>query len=192
MKFKTLAVCILPVYLLLSGCVPVALVAGATAGGAVIYDNRSMTQMNTDHDITQQATERLNNNEAIKSKCHIAVATYNGIVLLVGQAPTPELRTIAYNAIKNVPNIVRVYNEISVAGPTSVMQRTSDSWITTKVKSAMLAQKGLHSTEIKVVTEDGVVYLMGKITRKQASIASDVSRRISGVQRVVTVFEFPH
>lgn len=178
--------------LLLQGCVPVALVAGATAGGAVIYDNRSFKQMNIDNRITQQCTVAINSNEALKTESHISIATYNGIVLLVGQAPTAELRQKAYDLIKNIPDIVRIYNEITISGPTTAMQRTSDTWITAKVKSSMLAQSGLHSTNIKVVTEDGVVYLMGNVSRKQADLAASVARRVSGVQKVVKVFQYPH
>jgi osmotically-inducible protein OsmY len=192
MKHTKVALFLLSSLLLLSGCIPVAVVAGATAGGAIVYDNRSLSQMNTDNSIIQKAMNRLNANAALKEKCHLSVSAYNGIVLLVGQTPTPELRETAYNLIKDVPGIARIYNEISIAGPTSFIQRTNDSWITTKIKSAMLAQTGLHSTEIKVVTEDGIVYLMGRITHRQAKLATNVARRVSGVEKVVKVFEYPH
>ena len=85
----------------------------------------------------------------------------------------------------------RVYNEITVGPATTRWQRTKDAWITTKVKSELLAKPGLHSTEIKVVTENGVVYMMGKLSHRQADMATDVERKVDGVRTVVKVFEYP-
>ena len=82
----------------------------------------------------------------------------------------------------------RVYNEITIRKPISLWQRSQDAWITTKVKTEMLAKKDLHSTQIKVVTENSVVYLMGMLTPQQAELATDVARRIDGVREVVKEF----
>ncbi len=192
MKFKALLPIAIPAVLMLSGCVPAALLVGATAGGAVVYDNRPLKQMNTDHRANQIANYRLKHDAAIAKKCHISVATYYGIMLLVGQAPTPELKARAYGLVKNIKNVNRTYNEIVVRDPTSLGQRADDSWITSKIKSKMLLQSGLRSTDIKVVTEDGVVYLMGRVSHQQAGLAANVARRVGGVHKVVKVFEFPY
>lgn len=192
MKLKALLPIVLPCTLLLSGCVPAALVVGATAGGAVVYDNRPLKQMNKDHRANQIAKYRLEHDAGIEKKCHISAATYYGIMILVGQAPTPELKQRAYELVKNIPNVSRFYNEITVSDPNSLGQRADDAWITSKIRSKMLIQSGLHSTDIKVVTENGVVYLMGRVSHKQANIAANLARRVGGVRKVVKVFEYPY
>ena len=185
---------LLAMVLPLCGCmvaVPVALVAGATAGGAVIYDKRGFTTMNEDHNAHAYAQRWLNDDPMIKKTgSHISVAVFNHVALLVGQAQTAEVRSRAYQIVSKVKGIKRIYNEITIGKSTSRMQRTSDAWITTKVRTAMLAKSGLNSTNLKVTTENNVVYLMGVVTRKQATLAAEVARRISGVTKVVKVFEY--
>ena len=192
MKSIKACVSLLALNLLLTGCVPVALVAGATVGGAIIYDNRTIKQINIDNEITQQVNLLLNNNLTLKNKTHISISAYNGIVLLVGQTPTPELRDQAYNLVKSIKHIHRIYNELTISGPSSALQRANDSWITTKVKSNMITISGLHSTNIRVVTENSTVYLMGRVSYQQAKAATNAARTVDGVQKVVKVFEHPH
>lgn len=189
---KALLPIVIPGVLLLSGCVPAALVVGATAGGAVVYDNRPLNQMKSDHRANQIARYRLDNDKAINKKCHISVTTYYGIMLLVGQAPTAELKQQAYDLVKDIPNVNRIYNEITISKPSTMGQRTDDAWITSKIRSKMLVQSGLRSTDIKVVTENGVVYLLGRVSHTQANIASNLARRVGGVKKVVKVFEYPY
>jgi len=174
----------------LCGCVPVALVVGATAGGALIYNKRSFKTMMQDRDAAQTAQDYINEDPILQHKTHINVAVLNHIGLMVGQAQTPELRDRAYALVSRVKNISRIYNEVNIAGPTSMLQRSNDTWITTKVKTEMLGKHGLHSDDIKVVTENGVVYLMGKVSREQGLLATNVARRIKGVRKVVQVFQY--
>lgn len=179
--------CIYP----LSACVPAFVAAGAaSAGGAIIYDERSLDTMYHDTEITQQALHNLKSDPDLKGLTHINVTCFNYTVLMVGQVARPELRTKAYKLVSDIPSVKRIYNEIAVEGLTSAATRSSDTWITTKVKSAMLTEKGLHSAQIKVVTEDGVVYLMGLVTHKHADIASNVARSVMGVRKVVRAFEY--
>ncbi len=173
----------------LSSCIPAALVVGATAGGAVIYDKRSMSTMVQDRDSEQGATNILSASRELQDGTHISVATFHHILLLVGQTSTEDQRDIAYRLVSDVKYISRVYNQITVRKPISLAQRTKDAWITTKIKTEMLAKPGLQSTEIKVVTEDGVVYLMGLLTPKQVEMSVDLARRVDGVREVVKVFE---
>jgi len=177
----------------LTGCVaavPIAIVASATAGGAIIYDKRSFNTMSQDQNARNYAQRWIDSDKALRGHSHISVSVFNHVALLVGQTQTPELRDRAYQIVSRVKNIKRIYNEITIAGPTSTLQRTSDVWITTKVKTAMLAKAGLRSTNLKVVTEDNTVYLMGVVSRKQAALAADVARRVSGVTKVVKVLEY--
>lgn len=175
----------------LSGCIPAALVIGATAGGAVIYDKRSIQTIVHDKDAASVAASRINAAPSLQKNTHIIVAVFNHIMLLAGQTATTEQRQTAYDLALKAKNVSRTFNEITVEKPTSLWRRSKDAWITTKVKSEMLAKKGLQSTQIKVVTENAVVYLMGVITHKQAEMAANVSRRVNGVKKVVKVFEYP-
>lgn len=185
-KFLLVFLCVLSLF----GCVPAALVVGATAGGSVVYDNRPMKTMIKDRDITQTAQNSINQDLNFKHKAHINVATINGSVLMVGQANTPELRDYAYKLVSQVKDVRQVYNQVVIAEPTSLARRTDDSWITTKVRAALLTRAKLSSTQIKVLTENGVVYLMGEVDKEQAELASDATRRVNGVKQVVKSFEY--
>lgn len=176
---------------LLSGCVAAAVVGGATVGGAVIYDKRSFATMNKDANATRHAQHLIDHSEELKGRSHIAIATFNHKMLMVGEAQTPELKNYAYKLLKdNVKNVNQIFNQVKIEGASSFSQRADDSWLTTKVKTAMLAAKELHSTEVKVVTEDGDVYLMGLVSRKQGNLAANTARRVSGVKKVIKVFEY--
>ena len=174
----------------LCGCVPIALVVGATAGGALLYNQRSFKVMLQDQNAVSRAQRVIDKDPTLKGKTHISVAVYNHICLMVGQADSPALRDRAYELVAQVPNISRIYNEVTISGPTSLIQRSNDTWITSKVKAAMLAERGLKSTEIKVITEDSVVYLMGLVSPQQAALATNIARRIRGVSKVVKVFQY--
>ena len=173
----------------LSSCIPAAFVVGATVGGVVIYDRRTISTMLQDREIANRAQATLDAAPQLRGT-HIVVTSFNHIVLIVGQTPAPEQRALAENLISKIPNIKRIYNRITIAAPSSTLVRTNDAWITSKVKTMMLAKPGLHSGEIKVLTENSVVYLMGIVTRKQAQLAIGVARQVAGVQEVVTIFEY--
>jgi osmotically-inducible protein OsmY len=175
----------------LSACIPVVLVAaGATVGGAIIYDKRSIKTIAQDRDMASTALKQISEDPDLKDKVHITIATFNNMMLIAGQAPTEELKNHAYQIASSATNLKRIYNEITVEPITAASTQTQDTWITTKAKSAMLAEKGLSSTQIKVVTENKVVYLLGVVTHKQADLAADVASTVSGVSRVVRLFEY--
>lgn len=176
--------------IILSGCLPAVFVAGATAGGVVICDRRTVNTMFEDKKITCKALAQLTSEPHLKENSHISVATFNRVVLLVGQARTTELRHRAYELVQAVPNIRRINNEIIIAPPLSPKECSTDIWLTTKVKTAMVAEKGLNSTQIKVLSDDSVVYLLGLVTHEQADIATNVARQVNGVMKVVTLFEY--
>ena len=173
---------------LLQGCAGL-LIAGAATGGALVYDHRDIKTIHQDEQISHQINLKIANDPAFNSS-HIVVATLDHNVLLTGQTPVASLRVKAEKQAKTVPNIKRLSNEIVISGPTSLMTRTSDTVITTKVKSRLLTTRDLRSGNFKVVTENGDVYLMGKVTRDQADLAVDAARRVGGVQKVIKVFEY--
>lgn len=190
--YKTRFVLLAVLSIFTAGCIPVALVAGgATVGGAVVYDKRSTKTIAQDRDTASRALRTLYDDPELREQTHITVATFNQIVLMAGQAPTAELRDRAYQLVASTsPRAKRIYNEITVEPPISKTAAANDTWLTTKIKTAMLAEKGLSSSQIKVVTENKSVYLMGLVTRKQADLAAEVASQVSGVERVVKIFEY--
>jgi osmotically-inducible protein OsmY len=174
----------------LQGCIPSVFIAGAAAGGAVIYDHRSAKVMIDDRNITFQAQNDINNDQELHEKSHISVATFNHIVLLLGQAPNSELRSRAESIVKSNSKVKMIYNEITIENSISNIACANDAWITTKVKTVLLTTPDLNSTNLKIVTEKGVVYLMGLTTRTQAQIATNKTRTVAGVQKVVKLFEY--
>lgn len=174
----------------LQGCIFIAGAAAGAAGVSVVYDHRKVELTLLDRNINNAVVDKINANQAVREKTHINVTTFNKIVLLTGEATTPELRQQAEEAAHSVPNVKQVYNQIMIKGPTSSLTRASDSWITTKIRTQMLATKGLQSSTIKVVTENGTVYLMGIVSRDQADITVNIARQVSGVQKVVKIFQY--
>jgi len=121
---------------------------------------------------------------------HINVVSYNGIVLLTGQVSSGEQRSLAGSTANKIPKVRQVFNEIQVQGQTSVLARTNDSWLTTKVKTILLANKDINSGRIKIVTESGVVYLMGLLSRIEADRVAQLISATGGVQKVVKAVEY--
>ena len=123
---------------------------------------------------------------------HIVVTSYNGVALITGQVPSAALKQAAEGALKDIRTIKSVHNELEIAGPTSLIARGNDSSLTGSVKARLVAERNISADHIKVVTENGVVYLMGLVSRAESDIAVNVASSVFGVQRVVTVFELLH
>lgn len=174
----------------LQGCFFAVGAAAGAAGIAGVYDHRKLEQIAMDQRIAHAIDQTIRLDPKQQANSHFDVTSFNQIVLLTGQTTTPSLRQEAERIAKQTPNVKKVYNEIAIKGPTSSLTRTSDAWITTKIKTQMLATEGLRSGSLKVVTENGSVYLMGIVSHEQADIAVDIARQVDGVQRVVKVFQY--
>ncbi len=174
---------------ILQGCVPV-IIAGAAAGTDVAHDRRTLGSMVNDTTVELKATGILDTDPQLKHAVHIGVTSVNGIVLLTGQAPTTQLRDLVLSKIRTIPSIRRIVNEIEIAPLSTLADRARDSWITTEVKTRFLATKGLDPTRVKVITADSSVYLMGLVTKQEAGLAASVAANVSGVSRVVELFEY--
>lgn len=121
---------------------------------------------------------------------HLNVVSFNGVVLLTGQVPSEALKLQAGEAARTVAKARKVHNEIEIRGPTSHVARTNDSWLTSKVKSKLLADENAPGSRIKVETDNGVVFLMGIVTTSEADAAVAVAQSVFGVQKIVKVFEY--
>jgi len=124
-------------------------------------------------------------------KAHVNVHADNGVILLTGEVPSTEARTIAGDTARSFRGVRQVHNELQIQGSTSWLSRTSDGWLTTKVKSRLVADETIDSSKIKVVTENGVVYLMGTVPQDLADKATRVASTTGGVRKVVKAFEYP-
>ena len=174
----------------LQGCAAPVLVAGAAGGATIVNDKRSTRSMVDDQVIEAKTKDKIYSDVEIAKKIHINVTSYNGVVLLTGETLSRSLRTHVINVARHIDNVRRVHNEIRVANLTDFSSRTNDSWITSKVKTQMLATKGFKSSQIKVTTEAGTVYIMGLVTKSTGNKAAEIARNVSGVKRVVKLFEY--
>ena len=179
--------CVLLSVGMLTGCVA-AMVAGATAG-MIVYDKRGVNVIESDTRIFYLARRAVVSDPRLEGS-HIEVASFNKMVLLVGQVPSPSARVAAEKIVQGIPNVRRVYNELTVGRPIPIQDRPRDVLITGQIRSMMLTKKGLESGSIRVVTENQVVYLMGLATHEQANLAASVARQTRGVQKVVKVFQY--
>lgn len=176
---------------LLAACAAPVVVGGAAAGGAAVaHDRRSTGTMVDDEGIELKALNAIGNDAQLSEQCHINVTSFNGIVLLTGEAPTGALRDQVLRLARKQPKVRRVLNEITLAKPSPLSRRAKDSWLTAKVKTKLLGADGLDGTRIKVVSENGTVFLMGLVTRDEAATAVKVTKQTDGVTRVVRAFEY--
>lgn len=174
---------------LLQGCAGM-FVAGGATGGSMATDRRTIGTQIEDQTIEMRALNRLGATKPLWDQSKISVISTKGKVLLVGQAPTEDYRQQAEQVVKGVPGVDEIYNEIRLAEPVSLSVRTQDTWLTSKVKSSLIAEKNIDGTKIKVVSENGEVFLIGLVTQREADISVQIARNVSGVKRVITMFEF--
>ena len=121
---------------------------------------------------------------------HIVVTAYNGVILLAGQTPRADLKEKAAQVANGVQGVKKLHNELQVLQPTSALARSNDALITSKIKTLMLADSKVPSAKVKVVTENGIVYLMGLVTRAEGAAATNVASGASGVQKIVTLYQY--
>ena len=124
------------------------------------------------------------------STSRIVVTSYNGIVLVTGQTPRAELKELAGKAANSVQSAKKVHNELQITQPTSGLVRSNDALLTTSIKTRMLSYNDVPASKVKVVTENGVVYLLGIISRAEAQRATSVVQDVNGVQKIVRLFEY--
>lgn len=178
---------VLAAALMSTACAPL-MVGGAMVGGALMATDRrtSGTQVE-DQGIELKASARLR--EQFGSRVHVNVNSYNRLVLLTGEVPSEADRAAVERTVAQVENVSRVLNELAIAGNSSLTSRSNDVALASKIKLSLIDARDLISNAFYVVVERGTVYLMGRVTEREASRASEIVRGISGVQRVVRAFE---
>jgi osmotically-inducible protein OsmY len=170
----------------LNGCA--LLVGGALVGGTVMMNDRrtSGTQVE-DQGIELKGASRAR--EVLGNAGHVNITSYNRHVLLTGEVPAESDKAAIEAAIARIENLRTIVNDLAVMGPSSIGGRSNDTLLTSKVKASLLDAKDIMSPAFKVVTERSVVYLMGRVTEREANRATDIARGVPGVEKVVRVFE---
>lgn len=169
----------------LSACAPLIL-GGAAVSAMVAVDRRTSGAQLEDEGIELRAASRLR--DAVPAG-HINVNSYNRMLLVTGEVPNEQAKQLVEQLAGRVDNVKSVVNELAVRGTSNLSERSSDTLITGKVKASLVDEKSLYVGAFKVVTERGIVYLMGRVTKGEADRATQIVRSISGVQRVVRIFE---
>ncbi|MEP6740262.1 MAG: BON domain-containing protein [Caldimonas sp.] len=172
---------------LLSGCAPL-LIGGAVVGGSMVATDRRTSGAQIDDEVIElKANGRMN--EAFGDKARVSTTSYNRMILLTGEVPTDADKTTAEQTVARIDNVQSVVNELAVGPLNTFSERTKDTFVTTKVKASLFDAKDVFANSIKVVTHRGTVYLMGRVTEREAMRATEIARGVSGVVKVVRVFE---
>ena len=183
----------LAIQLLISGCAPLATGSAEITGLSLLHDRRTSKALVIDERIEITAGIELNSHNDTRAECHFNVTAYNGTVLVTGETPTEALRDKIISIVRIIPGVKLVHNELKVAPLSSFASRSLDTLITTKVKAALSNINnlpGFDATRVKVITENGIVYLLGLVHSNEGHVATEVARRENGVKQVVKIFEY--
>ena len=181
---------ILTLSLLASGC---SSVLTATRDHPIEDDRGTRTIGSTLDDSLIETKVAVNVNKAnpsLDKDSHIIVVSFNGIVLLAGQPPTAALKAQAGQAAQATQRVKKVNNELQIMQPSSLLARNNDTWLTTKIKTQMLADSTIPGSRVKIVTENGIVYMLGLVTRQEANLTTNLVQGVDGVQKIVKLFEY--
>ncbi|RZF79100.1 divisome-associated lipoprotein YraP [Pseudoalteromonas sp. CO325X] len=174
---------------LLQGCAA-AVVAGTAGAVTAANDRRTIGSQIDDNNIEIKTTMAIKEALGENANANVSVVSYNGIVLLLGQVPSEQYKTTVQRAAERIDGTRKLHNQLRIGSPTSITTQSHDTWLTSKIKTQLLAAEDVSGNNIKVVTENGEVFLMGLVADVEANKAVNIARNISGVERVVKVFEY--
>jgi osmotically-inducible protein OsmY len=172
----------------LGGCAAVVVGAGAAAGYSAYEDRRSTGTQVEDQRIESRASSAID--QRFGWKVHVNVTSYNRQVLITGEVPNAVTHAEVEKLIAALPGVRTLANELTIGPLTSLAARTGDTIVTSNVKTRFLGAKNFNPVHVKVVTEAGVVFLLGMVTEVEANAASEIARTTDGVKKVVKVFEY--
>lgn len=189
---RPIALILLILLPLLGGCVA-AVTAGAIATGSSVHDRRGFGTVVDDKRIQLGAYDEINRDKELVLKNRVMIAVYNGVMLLMGEVRTPDLKARAEQTVTGFEGVRRIVNEIDIMEPEGFWTRRNDNKITARVKLALTditSVPGFDVTKVKVSTAHRTVYLMGLLTSEEVEIVTEIARNVPGVERVVKVFEY--
>ena len=170
-----------------SGCAPLIVGGAMLGGGLVVTDRRTTGTQVEDQSIELKAASRV---RELATLGNVSVTSYNRVVLITGEVPAEAEKAAVASVVARVENVKSVVNELGVGSNASVGSRSSDSLLEAKVKATLVDTKDVQANAYKVVAERGVVYLMGRVTEREGTRGAEVARSVSGVQKVVRLFEY--
>lgn len=176
--------------LLLQGCVAGVVVGSAAVATKTATDPRTVGTQVDDGTLEARVENAIGKDQQLKKEARVVATAYQGKVLLTGQAPTTELASRAKQIALGVDGAAEVYNEIRQGTPVSLGTASSDTWITTKVRSQLLTSDTVKSSNVKVTTENGEVFLLGLVTQQEGQSAAQIASQVSGVKHVTTAFTY--
>jgi osmotically-inducible protein OsmY len=170
----------------LTACFPLA-VGGAVVGGMVAADRRTTGTVVEDEGIELRSASRIR--EALGDRGHVNVTSYNRQVLLTGELPSVQDKQLVEQIVTGVDNVRHIVNELAILGNSTLSQRSSDSLVSGRIKAGLVDASDLSSNAFKITTERGTVYVMGRVTAREAKRATEIISATSGVQKVVRILE---
>ena len=176
--------------LLLQGCIAGVVVGSAAVATKTATDPRSVGTQVDDGTLEARGENALSKDQQLKKEARVVATAYQGKVLLTGQSPSTDLAARAKQIAMGVEGTTEVYNEIRQGTPVSLSTASSDTWITTKVRSQLLTSDTVKSSNVKVTTENGEVFLLGLVTQQEGQSAAQIASQVSGVKHVTTAFTF--
>ena len=173
-------------FLPLAGCAPL-LLGGAMIGGSLVATDRRTTGIQLeDESIELKAAARV---RGLATLGQVSVTSYNRILLLTGEVPSEREKAVVEQTVAGVENVRNVVNELAVTANSRFSERSNDAWLTTKIKATLVDAKDVQANAYKVVVDRGVVYMMGRVSEREAQRGAELARAVAGVQKVVRVFE---
>lgn len=187
MPFKHLIIII--ALILLQGCAA-AVVAGTAGAVSAANDRRTIGSQIDDNNIEIKATLALKKVPNLSEQANISVVSVNGTILLVGQVPSNNLMSQAAQAVRSAVTVKNIHNQLRIGTRIGIATQTHDTWLTSKVKTKLLTAETITGNNIKVVTENSEVFLMGLVSEEEADMAVEIARHVNGVKRVIKAFEY--
>ena len=179
--------------LLLGACATVPRDAEEIQAQSQLIDRRTRTVIAADKAIETEAYSELNSDSELRDQCHITIHAYNAAVLVAGEVPNEELSKKIITVVQGIANVKLVHNNLNIAYPTDAATRNNDAVINDTVKKALgqiRTMPDFSSSMVKVITENGVVYLMGQVHRDEGTVVINVTRLQPGIKEIITVFEY--
>lgn len=180
-------------YLLIAACSAVAPAPEKITEQSLLQDRRTREAILIDKDIEIEAYSELNSEDDLLNQCHFTITAYNGAVLITGEAPNEELRKKIVSIVQVAPNVKLIHDNLMIAAPSDSNSRANDELITDTVKTALNQIRTIPDFDpamVKVITENGIVYLMGLVHRDEGTVVINVTRLQPGIKQIITVFEY--
>ncbi len=179
--------------LLLSACAPVATSPEEITEQSLLQERRNRETILTDKAIEAEAYSELNSEEDLTTQCHVTITTYNGATLIAGEAPNEDLRKKIISIVQVVPNVKLIHDNLTIGSPSDLSSRANDQLITDTIRTALSQIRTLPDFDpamVKVITENGTVYLMGLVRRDEGTVVINVTKLQPGIKQIVTIFEY--